>query len=58
MFMGAVVLGVGIWEIRTGQVLGHSGGGSHLSAPESCALGAVVLVGSVWGLWRTVTNRQ
>lgn len=59
MFMGAVVLGVGIWEIHTGQVLTtHVGGGRHLSAPESCALGAIVLAGSAWALWRILTKRQ
>jgi hypothetical protein len=58
MFMGAVVLGVGVWEFRTGQVFTHIGGGHRLSAPEKCALGAVVLVGSVWALWRILTKRQ
>ena len=61
MFMGAVVLGVGIWQIHTGQVLfahTHIGGSTRLSAPEQCALGAVVLVGSAWGLWRILTKQQ
>jgi hypothetical protein len=58
MFMGAGLLGGGLWEVHTGEVLRHISRGVRLNGWELCALGVVVMAMCAWALWRILTNRQ
>lgn len=54
ILMGVVMLGAGIYATRTGEMVRSFPGRLELTGPEASVVGALVLAGSAWLLWRVL----
>ena len=52
VLMGTATLGAGVHATRTGEMVRSFPGQLELTGPEASVLGAVVIAGSLWLLWR------
>ena len=56
--LGSGMLAVGIDAIRSGELVRGRSSSLPLTGEEACVMAVLVLVLSVWLLWRFLTNRQ
>jgi hypothetical protein len=54
--MGAALLYVGVRATRTGEMV-LSTRGTPITGPEACGIAILVLLGSLWVLWRLLTGK-